>query len=283
MILLDGLKLNQNIQEELKIELKELKKLSILPALAVILLGDDKASNIYVNKKIQTCENIGIKSIAYKLGAKTTQQELLALIEVLNHDDSCDGILIQLPLPPHINTELIIQSIKPSKDVDGFHPLNAGSLFSNKPSFFNPCTPQGIITLLKHYNIDLKGLDSLVIGASNIVGRPMAAMLLNEEASVSICHKNTRDLSSYAKRADLLVSATGVAHLIKKDMVKKGAIVVDVGMNRLEGKLVGDVDFENVAPLCSYISKVPGGVGPMTVAMLMQNTIKSAKNRLKNV
>lgn len=277
MILLDGLKLNQKIQEDLKLKARILRQKSKVPALAVVLVGDDKASKIYVNKKIQTCENIGIKSLSYELKESTTQQELLALINVLNNDDSCDGILVQLPLPSHINKDAVIEAIKPSKDVDGFHPLNMGALFCGKDPLHAPCTPKGVIELLKYYDIELKGLDCVVVGASNIVGRPMAAMLLNEGATVCISHINTKDLSSYTKKADLIVSATGVPHLIKASMVKEGVIVVDVGMNHLDGKLVGDVDFANVSKKASFISPVPGGVGPMTVASLMQNTIKSAQ------
>lgn len=281
MQLLDGKQTSAKLRAELKSQVKELESRGILPCLAVILVGEDSASEIYVNNKAKACEDVGIKSIVYKLAHSTTQNELLALINTLNYDDSIDGILVQLPLPKHINKEIILQNIHSNKDVDGFHPFNVGSLALGLKSGFMPCTPAGVIYLLEHYGIKLAGLDAVVIGASNIVGRPMARMLLNEGASVSICHVRTRDLSYYTKEADLIVIATGCVNLLKGDMVKEGVIVVDVGINRLEnGKLVGDVEFESVSKKASFITPVPGGVGPMTIAMLLQNTLKSAKNRL---
>ncbi|EAH6236872.1 bifunctional methylenetetrahydrofolate dehydrogenase/methenyltetrahydrofolate cyclohydrolase FolD [Campylobacter upsaliensis] len=282
MILLDGKALSLKIKEELKNMSLTLKTKGVEPCLAVILVGDDAASMTYVNAKAKACEVCEIKSLVYKLDFNTTQNELLALINTLNYDDSVHGILVQLPLPPHINKNLILESILSSKDVDGFHPINVGYLNLGIESGFLPCTPLGVMKLLKAYEIDLEGLDTVVIGASNIVGRPMATMLLNAGASVSICHIKTKDLSFYTKKADLIIVAAGCANLLKEDMVKEGVIVVDVGINRIDNRLVGDVDFDKVSKKASFISPVPGGVGPMTIAMLLENTIKSAKNRLSN-
>ncbi|ARJ56596.1 bifunctional methylenetetrahydrofolate dehydrogenase/methenyltetrahydrofolate cyclohydrolase FolD [Campylobacter cuniculorum] len=282
MILLDGKALSQKIKEEIKHKSKELKTKGIEPCLAVILVGTDPASETYVNNKAKACELCGIKSLVYKLDESTTQNELLALINTLNYDDSVDGILVQLPLPKHINKNLILESIASSKDVDGFHPINVGYLNLGLESGFLPCTPLGVMKLLKSYDIKIEGLDCVVIGASNIVGRPMATLLLNADASVSVCHIKTRDLNFYTQKADLIISATGCAHLLKADMVKEGVIVVDVGITRIGNSLVGDVDFKEVSKKASYITPVPGGVGPMTIAMLLENTIKSAKNRLSN-
>lgn len=280
MVLLDGKALSLKIKNELKLKVLELKEKSIEPCLAVILVGDDEASKIYVQNKIKACEFCGIKSLSYHLKKDITQNELLALINTLNYDDSIHGILIQLPLPSHINKDIILENIASSKDVDGFHPINVGYLNLGLESGFLPCTPLGVIKLLKAYDINLAGLDTVVIGASNIVGRPMASMLLNAGASVSICHIKTKDLNFYTKKADLIVVAAGCAHLLKVDMVKEGVIVIDVGINYVDNKIVGDVDFENVSKKSSYITPVPGGIGPMTIAMLLENTIKSAKNRL---
>lgn len=281
MTILDGKKISQKIKDEIKQEVELLRQNSILPALAVILVGDNPASKTYVANKTKACESCGIKSILYELNEETTQSELLALINTLNYDDSIDGILVQLPLPKHINKDIIIQSINSNKDVDGFHPSNVGFLHSDIKGSFLPCTPAGIIELLRAYDIKLSGLNAVVIGASNIVGKPMAAMLLNEGATVSICHLQTKDLSLYTKEAELIICAAGCVNLLKADMVKEGVIVVDVGINKVNGVLVGDVDFQNVSKKASFISPVPGGVGPMTIAMLLKNTIKSAKNRLK--
>ena len=281
MSLLDGKKLSTSLKEQIALRVKELKKEGIEPCLAVILLGENSASLSYVGNKAKACEACGIKSLLYKLSEQTTQNELLALINTLNYDDSVDGILVQLPLPAHINKNVILESINSNKDVDGFHPFNVGSLNLGLQSGFLPCTPAGVITLLKHYDISLSGLDAVVIGASNIVGRPMATLLLNEGASVSICHIKTKELSLYTKRADLIVVAAGSPNLVRADMIKEGAIIVDVGINRVNDKLVGDVDFKEVGKKASLISPVPGGVGPMTIAMLLENTLKAAKNRLK--
>ncbi|MFK0407206.1 bifunctional methylenetetrahydrofolate dehydrogenase/methenyltetrahydrofolate cyclohydrolase FolD [Campylobacter jejuni] len=281
MTLLDGKALSAKIKEELKEKNQFLKSKGIESCLAVILVGDNPASQTYVKSKAKACEESGIKSLVYHLNENTTQNELLALINTLNHDDSVHGILVQLPLPDHICKDLILESIISSKDVDGFHPINVGYLNLGLESGFLPCTPLGVMKLLKAYEIDLEGKDAVIIGASNIVGRPMATMLLNAGATVSVCHIKTKDLSLYTRQADLIIVAAGCVNLLRSDMVKEGVIVVDVGINRLEsGKIVGDVDFEEVSKKSSYITPVPGGVGPMTIAMLLENTVKSAKNRL---
>ncbi|EAJ8707254.1 bifunctional methylenetetrahydrofolate dehydrogenase/methenyltetrahydrofolate cyclohydrolase FolD [Campylobacter jejuni] len=281
MTLLDGKALSAKIKEELKEKNQFLKSKGIESCLAVILVGDNPASQTYVKSKAKACEECGIKSLVYHLNENTTQNELLALINTLNHDDSVHGILVQLPLPDHICKDLILESIISSKDVDGFHPINVGYLNLGLESGFLPCTPLGVMKLLKAYKIDLEGKDAVIIGASNIVGRPMATMLLNSGATVSVCHIKTKDLSLYTRQADLIIVAAGCVNLLRSDMVKEGVIVVDVGINRLEsGKIVGDVDFEEVSKKSSYITPVPGGVGPMTIAMLLENTVKSAKNRL---
>lgn len=283
MTLLDGKALSAKIKQELKEKNKMLKENGVETCLAVILVGNDPASQTYVNSKAKACEECDIKSLVYRLDENTTQNELLALINTLNHDDSVHGILVQLPLPKHISKDLILESIISSKDVDGFHPINVGYLNLGLESGFLPCTPLGVMKLLKAYDINLEGLDSVVIGASNIVGRPMATMLLNAGCTVSICHIKTKGLSAYTQKADLIIVAAGCVNLLRADMVKEGAIIIDVGINRLEnGKIVGDVDFEEVSKKASFITPVPGGVGPMTIAMLLENTVKSAKNSLKS-
>ena len=282
MILLDGKKLSQHTRDEIKARAQKLRANGIEPALAVILVGDDAASHTYVNNKAKACEQCGIKSFVYKLAENTTQSELLALINTLNFDDSVDGILVQLPLPKHIDKAVILEAISVHKDVDGFHPFNVGLLNTGFEGALLPCTPLGVVKLLKAYDINVEGLNAVIIGASNIVGRPMATMLLNLGATVSVCHIKTRDLSLYTRQADLIVVAAGCAGLLKADMVKDGVIVVDVGINKLEnGKLVGDVDFESVSKKASFISPVPGGVGPMTIAMLLENTLKATQIRAK--
>ncbi|MPV80725.1 bifunctional methylenetetrahydrofolate dehydrogenase/methenyltetrahydrofolate cyclohydrolase FolD [Campylobacter hepaticus] len=281
MILLDGKALSIKIKEEVKEKNQLLKNKGIQSCLAVILVGDNAASQTYVSSKTKACEECGIKSLLYHLSQDTTQNELLALINTLNYDDSIDGILVQLPLPKHICKDLILENIISSKDVDGFHPINVGYLNLGLESGFLPCTPLGIMRLLKTYQINLEGKDAVIIGASNIVGRPMASMLLNAGTTVSICHIKTKDLSFYTKKADLIIVAAGCINLLREDMVKEGVIVIDVGINHLEnGKITGDVDFKEVSKKSSYITPVPGGVGPMTIAMLLENTVKSAKNRL---
>lgn len=280
MILLDGKALGATLKQTIKTKNTKLKEQGIQACLAVILVGNDNASHFYVNAKARACEECNMKSLVYKLDEHTTQNELLALIHTLNYDDSVHGILVQLPLPKHINKNLILENISSSKDVDGFHPVNVGYLNLGLESGFLPCTPLGIMRLLEAYDIKLQGLDVVVIGASNIVGRPMASLLLNAGASVSVCHNKTKNLKIYTQKADLIVVATGCAKLIKADMVKEGVIIIDVGISRVNDKIVGDVDFEEVSKKASFITPVPGGVGPMTIAMLLENTLKSAKNRL---
>ena len=282
MTILDGKMLSQRVKDEIKAQTSELRASGVEPALAVILVGDDAPSHTYVNNKAKACEQCGVKSFVYKLAENTTQSELLALINTLNFDDSVDGILVQLPLPKHIDKAVILEAISVHKDVDGFHPFNVGLLNTGFEGALLPCTPLGVVRLLKAYDINVEGLNAVIIGASNIVGRPMATMLLNLGATVSICHIKTKDLSLYTRQADLIVVAAGCAGLLRADMVKEGVIVVDVGINRLaNGKLVGDVDFENVSKKASFISPVPGGVGPMTIAMLLENTLKAAQIRAK--
>ncbi len=281
MHILDGKALSDKIKENIKRETKELKEKGIVPGLAVILVGDNPASHTYVRMKEKACEMTGIYSIVHKMPLDISEEKILETIRMMNNNPNIDGILVQLPLPSQIDAQKILDSIDPRKDVDGFHPFNVGRLVLGLDCFV-PCTPLGVMRLLKEYNIDVKGMDACVVGASNIVGKPMMNLLLNSFATVDICHIYTKDLKSHTKRADILIVGVGKPNLITKDMVKEGAIVIDIGINRLEnGKLVGDVDFENVAPLTSYITPVPGGVGPMTIAMLLENTLKAAKGRLK--
>lgn len=282
MTLIDGKATSQKIKDEIKNEVIKLKQKGITPTLAVILVGDDPASQTYVASKQKACLACQMGSVMHKLSANTTQQELISLIDVLNADDSIDGILVQLPLPKHINTNEILRKIDPKKDVDGFCAQNMGALVSGLDGFV-PCTPLGIMELLKQYNINPQGLNALVIGRSNIVGKPMVALLLNAGATVTIAHSKTKNLAQFSKNADLIIAAIGKANFIKPEMVKEGAIIIDVGINRLEnGKLVGDCDFENLKDKCDFITPVPGGVGPMTIAMLLSNTLKSAKERKLN-
>lgn len=282
MTLIDGKATSQKIKDEIKNEVIKLKQKGITPTLAVILVGDDPASQTYVASKQKACLACQMGSVMHKLSANTTEQELISLIDVLNADDSIDGILVQLPLPKHINTNEILRTIDPKKDVDGFCAQNMGALVSGLDGFV-PCTPLGIMELLKQYNINPQGLNALVIGRSNIVGKPMAALLLNAGATVTIAHSKTKNLAQFSKNADLIIAAIGKANFIKPEMVKEGAIIIDVGINRLEnGKLVGDCDFENLKDKCDFITPVPGGVGPMTIAMLLSNTLKSAKERKLN-
>ena len=280
MKILDGKAVSLKVKESVKIRADELKKFGIEPTLAVVLVGEDKASQTYVRAKEKACNEYGIKSVAHRLSENTTQNELLALINVLNLDDSIHGILVQLPLPKHIDTNVVLAAIDPRKDVDGFHAVNVGKLVSGLDGFV-PCTPLGVMEILKEYGIDVAGLNAVVIGRSNIVGKPMANLLLNASATVTVTHSKTKNLKEICKNADLIVAAIGKPFFLKADMVKDGAVVVDVGINRLDdGRLVGDVDFEEVAPKCSYITPVPGGVGPMTIAMLLNNTILAAQAKI---
>ncbi|NPA55922.1 MAG: bifunctional methylenetetrahydrofolate dehydrogenase/methenyltetrahydrofolate cyclohydrolase FolD [Epsilonproteobacteria bacterium] len=281
MTILDGKKLSDKIKTQIKHETQLLKQQGITPGLAVILVGEDEASKVYVGMKEKACQASGIYSKVYKFPQTISQDELLNTINQINNDDTIDGLLVQLPLPPHINTTEILQAIDPSKDVDGFHPYNVGRLVAGLDSFA-PCTPLGVMELFKEYGIDVKGQDACVVGASNIVGKPMQALLLNEFATVDICHIYTKNLAEHTKRADIVIVGVGKINLITADMVKDGAIVVDIGINKTkDGKLVGDVDFKNVSKKASFITPVPGGVGPMTIAMLLKNTIKAAKLHLK--
>ena len=280
MKILDGKAVSLKVKESIKVRADELKKFGVEPTLAVVLVGEDKASQTYVRAKEKACNEYGIKSVAHRLSENTTQNELLALINVLNLDDSIHGILVQLPLPKHIDTNVVLAAIDPRKDVDGFHAVNVGKLVSGLDGFV-PCTPLGVMEILKEYGIEVAGLNAVVIGRSNIVGKPMANLLLNASATVTVTHSKTKNLKEICKNADLIVAAIGKPFFLKADMVKDGAVVVDVGINRLDdGRLVGDVDFDEVAPKCSYITPVPGGVGPMTIAMLLNNTILAAQAKI---
>jgi methylenetetrahydrofolate dehydrogenase (NADP+)/methenyltetrahydrofolate cyclohydrolase len=278
MQLIDGKSLSQKVQEYVKSEVEILKKeQGMVPGLAVVIVGDDPASHAYVSMKEKACKKVGFYSIAHKMPETITQDEIIAIITMMNKNPHIHGILVQLPLPPQIDTDKILEVINPKKDVDGFHAYNVGRMVSNLDSFV-ACTPLGVMKMFEEYEIELQGKDVVVVGASNIVGKPMASLLLNANATVTITHIHTKDLKAHTSKADIVIVGVGVPALIKEDMVKEGAIVIDIGINRLEdGRLVGDVDFDAVAPKCSYITPVPGGVGPMTIAMLLQNTLTSAK------
>lgn len=281
MKILDGKALACKLEIHIQEEVRELNKNFIYPTLAVILVGDDPASTSYVKMKSKACERVGMNTLTFAMPSETREERLLEKIAKLNEDEKIDGILVQLPLPKHINTSKILEAICPQKDVDGFHALNVGRATLGFECFI-PATPLGVMHLLSEYGINLRGKDCVVVGASNIVGKPLATLLLNAGATVSVCHIDTKDVSLYTKMADIVFVGVGKPNLITADMIKEGAIVVDIGINRLEnGKLVGDVDFENVAPKCSFITPVPGGVGPMTIATLLQNTLQSAKIKLK--
>ena len=258
---------------------EEAKKLKHQPGLAVVLVGDNPASRTYVTAKEKDCQECGFLSFEHKLPAETTQEQLLELIAQLNADDKVDGILVQMPLPAHLSEKEVLCAIAPEKDVDGFHPVNVGRLTSGDPAF-EPCTPAGIMVMLKEYGVDVRGKRCVVLGRSNIVGKPMASMLLQADGTVTVCHSKTPDMAAFTREADILVSAVGKVDLITADMVKDGAVVIDVAMNRnAAGKLCGDVDYANVAPKTSFITPVPGGVGPMTRAMLMVNLLRAAQMR----
>jgi methylenetetrahydrofolate dehydrogenase (NADP+)/methenyltetrahydrofolate cyclohydrolase len=278
--IIDGKTIAAQLRQEIKQRVEaRLAKGMRAPGLAVILVGENPASQVYVGSKRKGCEETGIVSLAHDLPAETTQQELLTLIDQLNADPSVDGILVQLPLPEHIDVSTVIERIAPDKDVDGFHPYNIGRLTIQMPTL-RPCTPRGAMTLLQSTGVELKGLDAVVVGASNIVGRPMALELLMAGCTVTVCHSKTRDLEEKLSRADIVVAAVGRPEMIKGEWLKEGVIVIDVGINRLEsGKLVGDVEFDSAREKASWITPVPGGVGPMTVATLLQNTIDSADRR----
>ncbi|WP_024834716.1 bifunctional methylenetetrahydrofolate dehydrogenase/methenyltetrahydrofolate cyclohydrolase FolD [Ruminiclostridium josui] len=273
---LNGTELAAKVKSELKAKIEDLKLKGINPGLAVIIVGDDPASRVYVNHKKNDCAEIGIKSFEYALPASTQEEELLDLIETLNNDASVNGILVQLPLPAHINEDKVIAAISPDKDADCFHPMNVGKLMIGKPEFL-PCTPAGVVELLEENNIEISGKNCVVVGRSNIVGKPQAILLLAKNATVTICHSKTANIQDVCKNADILVVAIGKAEFIKPEFVKPGAVVIDVGVSRgADGKLVGDVQFAEVSEIASAITKVTGGVGPMTRAMLMKNTYKAA-------
>ncbi len=279
MQILDGKALSSKIRTQVKEDVNNLQKDNITPGLAVVLVGADPASAAYVNMKSKACKEAGIYSIVHEMPDTISQENILEIITMMNNNPNIDGILVQLPLPAHVDTTAILEAIDPNKDVDGFHPYNVGRVVAGLDGFI-PATPYGVMELLKEYNIDPKGKNVCVVGASNIVGKPMATLLLNANATVEVCHIFTDDLKKHTLNADIICVGVGVVNLIKEEMVKDDAIIIDIGINRLDnGKLVGDVDYDAVKDKCSYITPVPGGVGPMTIAMLLVNTVKSAQNR----
>ena len=278
MQIIDGKKVSAEVKENVRQQTLQLKNdYNITPGLAVVIVGDDPASRVYVNNKKKACEVVGFKSEEYALPAKTTQEELLDLVKTLNTKEDINGILVQLPLPKHLDDKAVIEAIDPKKDVDAFHAVNVGKIMLGEYDFL-PCTPTGVMEMLHSYDIPVEGKECVVIGRSNIVGKPMGMLLLHENGTVTICHSRTKNLAEVCRRADILVAAVGIPKFVKADMVKDGAVVIDVGMDRDEnGKLCGDVDFENVKDKCSFITPVPGGVGPMTISTLMKNTLKACK------
>lgn len=280
MSLISGKEVSQTVKDEIKIQTKKLKDKGISIKLAVIIVGDDPASHVYVKNKKKACEYVGFESLEYALDENTSEEELLKLIDKLNKDKTVNGILCQLPLPKHIDEKKIIDSISPLKDVDAFHPVNVGKIMIGDYEFL-PCTPAGIMRLIESTSYDVSGKDCVIIGRSNIVGKPMAMLMLHKNATVTICHSRTKNIEEKIKKADIVIAAVGIPKFVKGNMVKEGALVIDVGINRTsDGKLCGDVDFDEVSKKASFITPVPGGVGPMTISMLMQNTLKAA--RLQN-
>ena len=278
-VIIDGKELAKKIRNNLRIECEELKQKNIKSKLAVIMVGDDPASKVYVRNKSKACEDVGIEYDEYLLNKETTQKELIELIKKLNDEKNINGILLQSPIPSNLDINEAFRTIAPEKDVDGFNPVNVGKLVLNQDTFVS-CTPYGIIKMFEEYNIDLSGKNVVILGRSNIVGKPLIHCCLNKNATVTTCHSKTQNLAQKAKEADILISAIGKAHFVTADMVKENAVVIDVGINRLDnGKITGDVDFENVKEKVSYITPVPGGVGPMTIAMLMNNVIKAARRQ----
>lgn len=278
--IINGKELAQDLRNEMKKEVKTLKNNGLTPHLTVILVGDNPASRSYVNGKKKASAEIGISSEIIEMPAETTEQQLLNQIEQLNEDDNVHGILVQLPLPEHIDEQKVIETIHPSKDVDGFHPINIGRMMVGQDTFL-PCTPYGIVTMLKSRNIPIEGKHVVVIGRSNIVGKPVGQLLLNENATITYCHSRTKDIKAHTKQADIVIVAVGKAHFVNRDFIKQDAVVIDVGVNRQEdGTLTGDVDFEDVKDIASFLTPVPQGVGPMTITMLLKNTIKAAKGLL---
>jgi methylenetetrahydrofolate dehydrogenase (NADP+) / methenyltetrahydrofolate cyclohydrolase len=275
--IINGKEIAQAVRQEIRKEVDDLKKQGYVPGLAVILVGDNQASQTYVRNKEKACLDLGMHSVLIKKPATLSQEELIANINELNQDDSIHGILVQLPLPEHINEKAIIEAISPEKDVDGFHPVNIGRMMTGQSTFL-PCTPYGVMVMLQHINYNLEGKHVVVVGRSNIVGKPAGQLMLNANATVTICHSRTKDLAYYTKQADVIVAAVGKRNIITADHIKEGAVIIDVGMNRNdEGKLCGDVDYEGVLNKASYVTPVPGGVGPMTITMLMKNTVQSAQ------
>lgn len=275
--IIDGKLVSQQVKDSIKEEVAQLKAQGTEIGLAVVIVGDDPASQVYVRNKENACEYVGFNSYKYALPAETTEEELLALVDKLNNDDKVDGILVQLPLPKHLDDKIIINNIRPDKDVDAFHPVNVGKIMIGDYSFL-PCTPAGVMELIKSTGTDVAGKECVVIGRSNIVGKPQAMLLLHQNGTVTITHSKTKNLKEVCSRADILVAAVGRAKMVTADYIKEGAVVIDVGMNRDEnGKLCGDVDFEDCKEKAGYITPVPGGVGPMTIAMLMQNTLTAGK------
>lgn len=276
--IIDGKMISTQIKDELKEEVKMLQAQGIFPGLAVILVGNNSASQVYVRNKKTACEYVGIKSFTYELPEETSEKELLELIDTLNHDQAVNGILVQLPLPKHLDENKVILAIDPKKDVDGFHPQNVGALCVGLPGFIS-CTPAGVIELIKRSHVEIAGKHCVVVGRSNIVGKPVSLLLLREHGTVTICHSKTKDLTENLKQADIVVAAVGIPRMIQGNQLKEGAVVIDVGINRDEtGKLCGDVDFASCETIASHITPVPGGVGPMTIAMLMYNCVLAAKN-----
>ncbi len=275
--LIDGSALSRQLRADVAARVQALKACGVTPGLAVILVGDNQASQVYVRNKVKACEDTGMHSVLETWPASMSEPELLARVDALNNDPTIHGILVQLPLPAHIDAQKVIEAISPAKDVDGFHVASAGALMTGLPGFW-PCTPHGCMKMLEHIGYDLRGKHAVVIGRSNIVGKPMALMLLQANATVTICHSGTKDLAAHTRQADVIVAAVGKRNVLTADMVKPGAVVIDVGMNRNEaGKLCGDVDFDGVKEVASWITPVPGGVGPMTITMLMANTLESAE------
>ncbi len=274
---MDGKLVSQILREKMKSRVEELAKRDIKPGLAVILVGDDAASQVYVRNKVAACQAIGVHSRVYRLAADTPEQKVLEELKLLNNDSEINGILVQLPLPKHIDEDKILETISPEKDVDGFHKINVGAMVIGRARFY-PCTPHGVMKLLEYYGIAIEGRHAVVVGRSNIVGKPMALMLLEKGATVSICNSKTPDLASFTRQADIVVVAVGKSKVLSGDMIKPGATVIDVGINRLpDGSLTGDVDFESVREVAGFLTPVPGGVGPMTITMLLENTIRSSE------
>ncbi|MCK4491873.1 MAG: bifunctional 5,10-methylene-tetrahydrofolate dehydrogenase/5,10-methylene-tetrahydrofolate cyclohydrolase [Candidatus Altiarchaeales archaeon] len=277
--IIDGRKISSQVREEVNSEVLKLKSRGISIGLATVMVGADPASEIYVGMKHKACERAGIYSKNYRLDENTSEDKLIALVEKLNHDDAVHGILVQLPLPGHIDRNKAMAAISPEKDVDGFHPVNMGKLLIGE-ELLVPCTPKGIIRMLDYEEVDLEGKDTVIINHSPVVGKPLALMFLNRDATVTVCHVKTKDVKRYSRDAEILVVAAGVPNLIKEDMVGENSVVIDVGINRVDGKIVGDVDFNDVKNRASLITPVPGGTGPMTIAMLLENTLIAAKMQL---